>query len=192
MMYLSALILAGGRGKRFGKAKAFVELRKDCTFLQACTRCLEEAGCNPILAMLPEGLVEEGIPSGILSREINPDLDMFASIRSGIEGLLASSAWKRLLILPVDHPLIRPSTCRALGASEAEAAIPSYQGKHGHPIMISRKTAEKIVRGILPGPTLREVLRSAGAVDIVVDDPGVCVNCNTAKRLAEALTEIRR
>jgi len=192
MMCLSALILAGGRGKRFGRAKAFAELPEGSNFLQACTRCLKDAGCNPILATLPEGMTGDQLPSEIFSREVNPDLDMFASIRAGIEGLFGFPDWKKLLILPVDHPLILPETCRALGSSKAEAAIPSYLGRHGHPIMISRKICRDVLRGVLPGPTLREVLKSSGAVDVGVDDPGVRANCNTAERLAEALSEIRR
>jgi len=192
MMYLSALILAGGRGKRFGRAKAFAELPDGSSFLQTCARCLQDADCSPILATLPEGMGGDRLPSGIFSREVNHDLDMFASICAGIEGLLGFSDWKKLLILPVDHPLILPATCRTLGSSKAEAAIPSYQGRHGHPIMISRKICRDIVRGILPGPTLREVLKSAGAVDVGVDDPGIRANCNTVERLAEALSEIRR
>ncbi|MGV8040635.1 MAG: hypothetical protein AB2L07_11310 [Thermoanaerobaculaceae bacterium] len=49
--------------------------------------------------------------------------------------------------------------------------------------------AERIVSGALSGPTLRDVLRAVGTVDLPVDDPGVVANCNTPERLAAALAQ---
>jgi ribosomal protein S5 len=58
--------------------------------------------------------------------------------------------------------------------------------------MLSRRVAERIVTGEFAGPTLREVLRAVGTVDVAVDDPGVTANCNTPEALAAAVARLDR
>ena len=89
--------------------------------------------------------------------------------------------------MPVDHPLIRPETVRALAAVGVGAVIPSFNGKHGHPICIDREVVTSIVCGDFNGPTMREILKAVGAGDLEVDDPGVVANCNTPAALIAAL-----
>jgi len=52
---------------------------------------------------------------------------------------------------------------------------------------LDRDVAVGIVEGRYPGPTLREVLREVGVVDVEVDDPGVVANCNAPENLRDAL-----
>ena len=94
-------------------------------------------------------------------------------------------------MLPVDHPLVRPQTITTLFETRAKAAIPSFKGKHGHPVCVRRPVVGQILDASLSGPTLRDVLRSVQAVDVPVDDPGVTANCNTPHALAKALEETR-
>jgi CTP:molybdopterin cytidylyltransferase MocA len=116
---------------------------------------------------------------------------MFASLVTGLGRLMEHPDWRIVAILPVDHPLVSPSTVTTLANATARAAIPSFNGKHGHPVCLDRSVVETIVEGKLIGPTLREVLRSVDAVDVAVDDPGVNTNCNTPKALATALKNLR-
>jgi CTP:molybdopterin cytidylyltransferase MocA len=181
------LILAGGAGRRFGEPKAFAHLPDGRSFLEACVEVMHEAGIEPIGATLPSNAVD-GIPLSVKTIRLpKPGLDMFASIKLGLHNLIEDSNWHRLIILPVDHPLINASTIVTLcNQYDCDAAIPTLKGRHGHPIMISRKLTEKIVDGRLPGPTLREVLRAGRACDISVDDPGIRANCNTPQTLRDA------
>ena len=112
---------------------------------------------------------------------------MFGSLRAGLARLIESPAWQKIAVLPVDHPLVSGSAITVLVSTPAKAVIASFNGKHGHPICIDREVASGVARDELPGPTLREVLRSVGAVDVEVDDPGVIANCNTPDALREAL-----
>lgn len=185
MQVFSGLILGGGRGARFGGPKAFARLPDGRTFLEACTENLRGAGAESVMATLPRG-ISGPEPDHLLTCTVDPDLDMFSSLRLGLEQLAESSLWKRVIILPVDHPLIEAETLRALASTSHSAAIPTYRGHHGHPITLGRGIAEKILDRRLPGPTLREVLKAARAVDIEVDDPQTRANCNTPQALAEA------
>lgn len=190
-MDLAGLILAGGEGKRWGGPKAWAELPDGRTFLEACAETLQGAGSQSTIATVPPGTDRTAI--GVLKLVALPraGLDMFASLLIGLRHLVDHPDWRTVAVLPVDHPLVGPSTIAALANAPARAAIPSFNGKHGHPVCLARSVAETLVDGRLTGPTLREVLRSVDAVDVAVDDPGVITNCNTPEALASALTHLR-
>jgi CTP:molybdopterin cytidylyltransferase MocA len=180
------VILAGGRGERYGGPKALALLPDGRTFLVACRDLLTAGGCNPIVATLPPGSEGPVVPGLVATTLPEPGLAMFDSLRLGLAAALHHHGWEMAVILPVDHPLVRPETVRALAAADAEAAIAAHAGRHGHPVAVARLVAERVVDGELAGPTLREVLRAVGAVSVVVDDPGVRANCNTPEALAAA------
>jgi CTP:molybdopterin cytidylyltransferase MocA len=184
---VAGLILAGGEGKRFGGPKAFAELGDGRTFLEACAATLIGAGAEPVVATLPPGTEDPGLDAVDTLPLPESGLDMFGSLRVGLSHLIAHPGWTTVAILPVDHPLVRSDTVAVLSGANRQAAVPSFNGKHGHPICIDRGVAEAIAAEELGGPTLREVLRSVGAVDVEVDDPGVVANCNTPEALRKAL-----
>lgn len=182
------LILAGGMGQRWGGPKAWAALPDGRSFLEACAEVLAAAGAVRTAATLPPGSLDprlEGVDALPLPAE---GLDMFASLRTGLEHLVQREDWQVVEVLPVDHPLVALSTIRALASAPGRAAIPSYRGKHGHPARLDREAATAIVCGELRGPTLRDVLRVVGTVELEVDDPGVVANCNTPAALRAALS----
>jgi len=190
MVDLAGLILAGGEGKRWGGPKAWAKLPDGRTFLEACAETLHEAGSRSTIATVPPGTDHTAI--GALSVVALPrlGLDMFGSLLVGLGRLVESSDWRVVAVLPVDHPLVGPGTVGALAAAEGRAVIPSYKGKHGHPVCLDRGVAESLVRGELEGPTLREVMYAVEARDLEVDDQGVVANCNTPDALAAALARL--
>ena len=183
----AGLILGGGEGKRFGGPKAFAKLDDGRTFLEACAATLHGAGALPVVATLPPGTGDPQIDGLETIALPEPGMDMFASLATGLGRLDDFPDWRSVAILPVDHPLVGANAVTDLTDASAKAAIPFFEGKHGHPICFDRGVASAIVRGEYPGPTLREVLREVGAVDVEVDDPGVVANCNTPETLELAL-----
>ncbi len=186
----AGLILAGGAGRRFGGPKAFAHLPDGRTFLQACAEVMHRGGLAPLAATLPPDVTGD-IPDTVQPLRLpQSGLDMFASIMLGLQHLVDDPNWRKLILLPVDHPLVQTETITTLIAQEGPAAIPTFDKRHGHPIMISRTVAEAITEGRLPGPTLREVLRAAPAHDVPVEDRGIRANCNTPEALREAWSVI--
>ena len=187
---IAGLILAGGTGERYGGPKAFARLPDGRPFLAACADLLTGAGAAPLLATLPAGTPSLNAP-GLQGLPLPATgLAMFDSLRMGLKHLLADASWGAVVVLPVDHPLVAPETVRALATAGAEAAIPSHQGKHGHPVSLARSVAERIVTGELAGPTLREVLHSVTTAVVAVDDAGVTANCNSPEALSAALARL--
>lgn len=187
---LAGLVLAGGQGRRFGGPKAWAELPDGRTFIEACVEALRDAGAAPVAATLPPDSVDPKLGDLIALPLPEPGLDMFASIRFGLQRLIGFEGWTRVAVLPVDHPLVAPAAIAVVAAADAAAAVPSYRRKHGHPVVLDRSTAEAVADGRRPGPTLRDVLRGCGAVDVAVDDPGTTANCNTPEDLARSLARI--
>ena len=187
----AGLILAGGEGTRWGGPKAWALLPNGESFLDACAMTLREAGASPIVATLPPGTEDPRTDGLDVLALPEPGMDMFGSLRAGLGRLVETPSWRVVAVLPVDHPLVRPETVTELAAAAGPAAIPSFNGKHGHPICLARTVAESVARGDVAGPTLREVLRAVGAVSLPVDDPGVVANCNTPAALASALVRLR-
>lgn len=183
----AALILAGGVGERFGGPKAFARLPDGATFLERCLAVVRAAGADPVAATLPpaaagpsvEGLLALALPA--------PGMDMLASVRHGLNRLLEATGWSVVVVLPVDHPLIRPETVRVLAREAVPTAVPRYRGKRGHPVALARSFVEQLVSGTSAPATLRDAMKAAGRRDVEVDDPGVVANCNTPEQLASAL-----
>ena len=184
---LAGLILAGGEGTRWGGPKAWARLPDGGSFLDACGVTLREAGASPVVATLPPATEDPRIDGLDVLALPKPGMDMFGSLRVGLGRLVDTPSWRVVAVLPVDHPLVRPETITMMAAVVGPAAIPSFNGKHGHPICLSRMVAESVARGDVAGPTLRDVLRAVKALSVPVDDPGVVANCNTPAALSEAL-----
>jgi CTP:molybdopterin cytidylyltransferase MocA len=183
----AGLILAGGVGRRSGGPKAFARLPDGRTFLEACRDVLRGAGAAVVAGTLPCGSAQEEV-AGLRSLPLpEPGLDMLASARWGLRHLISDRRWRVVVVLPVDHPLVTPEAVRTLVARQANAAVPAYRGKHGHPVCLARDVAEQIAREQLRGDNLRDIMRTVGVVDVVVDDPGVIANCNTPAALRDAL-----
>jgi molybdenum cofactor cytidylyltransferase/nicotine blue oxidoreductase len=181
------MILAGGQGTRFGGPKAFARLPDQRTFLEACCEVLTGAGARPVAATLPPGFTADGVP-GLRPIPLPcAGLDMLGSLRWGLRHLISDRAWGGVVVLPVDHPLVSVESVTSLKGADAPVAIPSYRGKHGHPIVLRRDVAEGIAREELDGETLRDIIRASGSVDVPVNDPGVVANCNTPDALRQAL-----
>lgn len=182
------LVLAGGEGRRWGGPKAWARLPDGRSFLEACAATLQEAGATTVAATLPPGSAADDAPGGVLAVPLErAGLDMFASIRAGLGRLADQPGWRAAVLLPVDHPLVRPGTVRALLSAGPPAALPQLAGRHGHPVCLWRELADEVASGRHPGPTLREVLASVATRDVPVDDPGVRANCNTPEALQRAL-----
>jgi CTP:molybdopterin cytidylyltransferase MocA len=186
---LGGVVLAGGEGKRMGRVpKAGLQIGRE-TLLERAVRSLRQGGCETIVAILPAGhaeLVDLAEQAGVtVLFNPAPADGMFSSARIGLAHLLAEHADVAVIVIfPVDHPEIQVETIATLvSAAEkprAAAVRPSYSGRSGHPLVVTRALAEELTR-VSPAETLREALTTCGArIDTVsVVDPGVLVNVNT-------------
>jgi molybdenum cofactor cytidylyltransferase len=139
-----AVILAAGEGRRMGGPKALLPFAKT-TFLAHCCRLYARPGIAAIVAVLGAEADrvrrESGLPAGV-EAVVNPNWPrgMLSSVWRGLDAAERQGA-DAVLLHPVDHPLVAPATIdRVRQALEAEAAIavPTWEGRRGHPGGFSR------------------------------------------------------
>jgi molybdenum cofactor cytidylyltransferase len=163
-----------GRSRRMGAPKPLLEL-DGRTFLRAAIDALRDGGCAVVVAVVTDNPAMAAIARarGAVTAHGRPDAQQVDSLRAGLD-LMPDDA-PAALVLPVDHPLVRPTTVRALiraAAADPEAVIrPVYQGEPGHPTLFPRTAWPSLRDPDLPQGA-RSVVESPGfrTVDVPVDD----------------------
>jgi CTP:molybdopterin cytidylyltransferase MocA len=109
-----------------------------------------------------------------------PDSPQFASVQLAARAAVGSGCAGAFL-LPVDVPAPQISVWRALESSlgnNTEVAQPTFQGRGGHPVLLSRGFLEKLV-ALPESSRLDEAIHSAVLVRVQVSDPAIHANWNT-------------
>ncbi|HUF47589.1 MAG TPA: nucleotidyltransferase family protein [Vicinamibacterales bacterium] len=174
-----ALVPAAGKAERFGSVKLLVDLDGE-PLIARTIRSLLDAGVAHVVVIVAPGspLLDPGIlPAGapVVTTVVNPDpaRGMFSSIQAGC----AVAEGEPLLVLPADMPFVRPATIAAVLAAAADGdavVLPTFRGKHGHPIGLPGSACDAILAAD-PRSNLKAVLAATGPphVELDVDDPGV-------------------
>lgn len=177
-----AIILASGKGTRFGKPKAEADY-KGFSFLDRIGATLKEAGVQNI---------------HVAQNYVTPD--MLATLKQAVteleKGWILDSAGKTnspesqeyssYLIFPVDFPFVQAATIRTLVEAHythPKAIIrPCYYGFCGHPIVIP---SDLDLQADDHGKGLKGIISFCGkpVIDIQVQDEGIHKNINYQKDL---------
>jgi molybdenum cofactor cytidylyltransferase len=157
-----------------GRPKAFLPFRGG-TFLSNIAETLGQR-CSPVIAVFgfdAARCMELARPWGLKTVE-NPNypLGMLTSLQAGLR--VIPNSCDTVLFTLVDHPAISLSTVDALLRSEALIAIPRFENRRGHPVLIRAK----IIREFLsepPASKVRDVIdrHAAEIAYIEVGDPGI-------------------
>jgi molybdenum cofactor cytidylyltransferase len=173
------VLLAAGRGERFGSHKLLARLPDGTAIGVAAGRNLIDALPNCVAVLRPG----DEILASLLAAEglrivVNPNADggMGTSLACGVAAAEANG-W---VIALADMPAIRPATIQAVAeaiAAGAELAAPVFHGERGHPIGFARRfrAALTALDGDRGG---RDILAqySKELRLIEVEDPGVLVD----------------
>lgn len=220
---LVGVLLAAGASRRMGRDKALVR-RGGESFAAHGVRHLW-AACDDVVvvlgknaASLQKGIIAEFealMAKGALHDELSQ------AHQHGAGGLecqfVVNKAWKRgmlssaqaglaaalkrrpqaVLVLPVDHPSVKPVTVaalanvllQALAANRpkdrkgfAYALVPRYKGERGHPLALTPALAKAIVADKQAEDLSDAVRRNARLVGYLdVNDRGIVANLNTPK-----------
>ncbi len=181
-MHVLAVVLSAGQGLRIGRPKALLPLR-DGNFLTACAALVARPGVASVVAVLGCDAARVAAAAPGLATVVNPLYreGMLSSVLRGLEAAEAAGA-DAILLHPVDHPLVDPATVdRVVAALEAGAviAVPSYDGRRGHPTGFAR-AAWPALRGAPVEWGARAVLLEHPEwVVHVPGDPGCAAGINT-------------
>lgn len=149
---LPVILLAAGESKRMGELKGLLDF-KGKPFLAYQIGRLMEIGFQEIIVVLGkdyEIYQEKVLKLKEAISTINPDPErgQFSSIQQGLEAL---SRLKRsgAFILPLDVPCAEREVWEimtiGLSSFDVNVIIPEYEGKKGHPVLISEEFKEYLL-----------------------------------------------
>jgi CTP:molybdopterin cytidylyltransferase MocA len=164
---VAAVVLAAGEGRRMGGPKALARLQGR-PFLERCVEALRRPGVERVLAVLGHQAdrVRDEValpPETVLIVNAQWAGGMLGSVHAGLDAAEAHGC-DAVLLHPVDHPLVEPETVDAVVAALAGGAViavPSYQGRRGHPGGYARAA----------WPALRRAAPERGARAVMADHP---------------------
>jgi molybdenum cofactor cytidylyltransferase len=182
--YISALLLAAGRGERMGGVKQLLPLGGQ-RMIEAALRNLHNARLDEIIVVL--GFAAEEIRPLVQGRErvkivINTRFQegMSTSIQQGLREISPRS--KGILIALADQPFIPPEVINALIEGFQTGAkgivLPVYQGKRGHPVILDRKKYEGELLALQGDVGGKEIVRNhpEDVLEIAIASKGVVID----------------
>ncbi len=149
---ISAILLAAGESSRMnGDFKPLMKWGTRSIIAQ-CIDNLKRSRVDEIIVVLGhrQSEVRSRLAGAGVQFAINEDFrrGMISSIQTGLP--LISPRSKGIMISLVDQPMVGPDVINPLvvsfGDFDKKISIPTFEGKHGHPIIISRDFNEEIMK----------------------------------------------
>jgi molybdenum cofactor cytidylyltransferase len=189
---LSGLILAAGESSRMGRDKALLTYRGS-TFLEHIVGTLHDAGIERVMVVLGHHASEIQSALNLHGTQVvlNHDyrLGQTSSLQAGLRALDQQDVQAVLLCL-VDHPAVSVEVVKQLmhayEKSHSPVVIPTYQGRRGHPVLISRELfAEILALGSGEGANtvIRKYREATNFVE--VSDSGILIDVDEPQTLNE-------
>jgi len=188
----AGVVPSAGASARMGRPKALLRLEEE-TFLARAVEALK-GGCDPVFVVVAEGDEEGALEAeragARVIRNPDPGEGPITSLRLALAELDHDAAG--LVYLPVDHPLVRPDTVRALvdvaRVSGAALTLPVHGGERGHPAVFGARLFAELADPALEGGARTVTHRHLdGALLVEVNDPGVLVDIDTPEVYEDAI-----
>ena len=179
---IAAVILAAGYSSRMQAWKPLLPLG-DFTVIDQAIDLFRQSGIDDVVVVAGHRAAElaKALKDRPVRCVINEKYEqgMYESVVTGVRALAADTA--AFFLLPVDVPLVKNRTIRLLvrhfAAGTKKILYPAFQGKRGHPPLISTEFVPEIITGGRPDG-LRSLLAEyeAAAADVAVLDEGVLLD----------------
>lgn len=146
-MKISALILAAGVSQKMENFKPMVNIGH-ISIIQRILLTFQQAGIRNIIVVTgeqSEELERHIAHNGVICLENQgyQTSEMLDSVKIGLAYLQGKS--ERIVISPADIPFFTADTVKKLCDSRSRAAIPTYSGTAGHPIVVNASVIPQII-----------------------------------------------
>jgi molybdenum cofactor cytidylyltransferase len=182
-----AVILSAGESSRMGRPKALLPIDGE-TFLERIVGALRGTQVGKIIVVIghdAEGMKRkiDHLPVEIL---VNHEykLGQLSSLHVAIRGLLSDANCDAMLVHLVDHPYIDAELVdrmiEGFYRSGKSVVVPRYQGKRGHPVILSRELFDELLNAPMEQGA-KAVVNAHGIDTLVIDagDDGITIDIDT-------------
>ena len=179
----STIILSSGLSERMGKPKALLSWDNSTTFIEKIISEFLKVGSSKIVCMINDKTEpfckKFPLPSNV-EFIVNhyPERGRFYSILTGVSALGESDY---CFIHNVDNPFVSAAVVKKLWAQRKPGywCSPTYNGKGGHPVLLSKEITDKISTTNDLDFTLRDILIQFPKIPVSVTDDSILRNLNT-------------
>ena len=190
-----AILLAAGESTRMGRLKALLPWQGR-TLLEHQVACLLEGGADRVVVVLGHRANElspllKG-KSGV-SWTLNPHYlqGKTTSIKAGLSAL-GDNGIEEILLLNVDQPRSAADVAHILDVHRSNGSavtVPEYQGKGGHPIVLSAALLPELRAIDEESQGIKAVVRRHAAMvhRVALDNPEILLDLNTPEQYHAAL-----
>lgn len=194
MTAFAAIVLAAGRGTRFGAAPKLLAELHGKPLVRHVAESAVASGAKPVIVVVGNRMMEvEAALGGLLVVIVRNGAfaeGLSTSLKAGVAALPAGT--DGALVLLGDMPLVGHDLIRRLAeawsmAGRPAALVPTYRGSRGNPVLLGRAILDRV--GTLSGdvgagPLLKG---EAGVIECPVEDSAVTLDIDTPDALARAV-----
>ena len=196
---IAGVVLAAGESSRMGMDKPLLMYRGK-TFLENIIAALRGAGVERIVVVLGHNaeVIRQRVDLSTVQVAVNHDYrrGQTSSLQTGLQALAIN--WPDgILMCLVDHPLITSDTVAELiqhfKLRGSPVIIPQLHGKHGHPVLISRKLFDEIA-ALGPDEGADKVIHKYRSETefVEVSDPGILFDVDDPESYRNLTSEAPR
>lgn len=169
-----------------GKAKLLLKMPVGITFLENIVKQYLDFNVTEIIIVVNKDgalLIESMKPTFpnqcVIIQNDNPEIGRFHSVALGVEKVTKSFTF----IHNIDNPYAEINVLDLLynNSFNQKVVKPSYKGKSGHPVLISKKVCAKIISKNQNDIRLDEFLKNYNSIRIEVNTKSILTNLNTQR-----------
>ena len=182
---ISAIILSAGKSERMGVPKFSLRFNTETTFLEKLIDEYHSVGCNEIIVVLNETSavlyhqLKLSVPSNVrVVINHHPEWERFYSLKLAA---LALNEVKPVFVSNIDNPFLNQETLDILfkEVDNFDYISPSFNGKGGHPFLVSAKVINELKTEKQDQIHLKEFLGKYSKKLEEVNDEKILLNINT-------------
>lgn len=178
----AVIILAAGMSERMGKQKYHLYFSEEETFLDHIIHVYRRFVVSELVLVVNESADLEAFQDNeTINIVVNNKMEYgrFYSVQLGLKELKN----RYVFIQNIDNPFVNTGLLMSLqkGIGLADFAVPVYERKGGHPVLLSPDVIEPMVNSFKSTSHFNDVLKSFNRQDVFVNDPYIGVNINTSE-----------
>jgi molybdenum cofactor cytidylyltransferase len=179
----SAIILSAGKSSRMGVHKFSLQYNDNTTFLENLINQYNTFGCDEIIVVLNNDgnvrleQINLTLPSNVkVVINEHPEWERFYSVKLAANELSHSNP---AFVSNIDNPFVDLQVLKLLTKSETDYVYPVFNGRGGHPFLISKKVIADLYSEPKDEMHLKEFLGRYSKSAIAVNYEKILVNVNT-------------